>query len=132
MKTSYFANPLLNPERHFRVQVSNSVPKNYVPDAKWTEVVPDWRTIVSLYKDHVLSEEEYRIRYRRQLDMRKEAISRSLAFLQKMAGDREIVLLCYETPSSFCHRRILAGWLKENGFADNVKEMPNSLEQSLF
>lgn len=27
-----------------------------------------------------------------------------------------IVLLCYEKPSDFCHRHLVAQWLKENGF----------------
>ena len=84
------------------------------------------------YKDQVISEEEYRIRYRRQLDLRKDALSRSLAIIQRNAREKEVVLICYEATGSFCHRHILAQWLKDNGFADDIEEMPNSLTPSLF
>ena len=132
MKTSYFSNPLLNKEKHYFVQISNSVPKGYTPDAKWDEAVPIWKTIVAPYKDGIISEEEYRTRYRRQLDVRKNELSRSLAFLKRNAEQKEIVLLCYETPHTFCHRQILAQWLKENGFETDIQEMQNSLTPSLF
>lgn len=132
MKTSYFSNPLLSREKHYLVQISNSVPKGFIPDARWNEAIPDWKTTVAPYKDQVISEEEYRIRYRRQLDLRKDALSRSLALIQRNAREKEVVLICYETPGSFCHRHILAQWLKNNGFAGDIKEMPNSLTASLF
>lgn len=34
-----------------------------------------------------------------------------------MAGDRDIALLCYEKPSDFCHRHLVAEWLERNGYA---------------
>ena len=34
--------------------------------------------------------------------------------LKDAAGDRDIYLLCYEKPSDFCHRHIVAEWLKQN------------------
>jgi hypothetical protein len=33
----------------------------------------------------------------------------------------EICLLCYEKPSDFCHRHLVADWLNENGY--DVKEL---------
>lgn len=132
MKTSYFSNPLLNKEQHYFVQISNSAPKGYTPDAKWDEAVPNWKTIVAPYKDGVISEEEYQTRYWRQLDLRKADLSRSLALLKREAGQKEIVLICYETPHAFCHRHILAKWLEKNGFETDIQEMQNSLTPSLF
>ena len=36
--------------------------------------------------------------------------------LQEMIGDGlEFALLCYEKPTSFCHRHLVAEWLNENG-----------------
>ena len=29
---------------------------------------------------------------------------------------KDIVLICYEKPSDFCHRHLVAGWLNQNGF----------------
>ena len=36
--------------------------------------------------------------------------------LQEMIGNRhEFALICYEKPTSFCHRHLVAEWLNENG-----------------
>lgn len=32
------------------------------------------------------------------------------------AGENDIALICYEKPSDFCHRHLVAGWLNQNGF----------------
>ena len=29
---------------------------------------------------------------------------------------KEICLICYEKPSDFCHRHLVADWLNKNGF----------------
>lgn len=31
-------------------------------------------------------------------------------------GESDIALICYEKPSDFCHRHLVAEWLKKNGF----------------
>lgn len=31
-------------------------------------------------------------------------------------GENDIALICYEKPSDFCHRHLVAGWLNQNGF----------------
>lgn len=31
-------------------------------------------------------------------------------------GENDIVLICYEKPSDFCHRQLVAEWLNKNGF----------------
>ncbi len=31
-------------------------------------------------------------------------------------GENDIALICYEKPSDFCHRHLVADWLNENGF----------------
>ena len=37
--------------------------------------------------------------------------------------NKDIALVCYEKPSDFCHRHLVAKWLKENGY--NVEEWIN-------
>lgn len=116
MQTSYFACPLIDRERHFLVQVANSVPKGFRPDTGLYSAIPDWRTIVAPFKDGFIDADEYRIRYRRQLDGRKESIRREMETVTALASraGKEPVLVCYEKTGDFCHRHILAGWLKEN------------------
>ena len=34
-------------------------------------------------------------------------------------GENNIALICYEKPSDFCHRHLVAEWLNQNGFKCN-------------
>lgn len=36
-----------------------------------------------------------------------------LADLERIAGNHACVLLCWEKPGEFCHRRVLASWIQE-------------------
>lgn len=44
----------------------------------------------------------------------------NLALHPKLFNDRslipDIALICYEKPSDFCHRHLVANWLNKNGF----------------
>ena len=31
-------------------------------------------------------------------------------------GENDICLLCYEKPTDFCHRHLVAEWFRKNGF----------------
>ena len=35
--------------------------------------------------------------------------------LLKLSGGKDIALICYEKPSDFCHRHLVAEWLTTNG-----------------
>ena len=37
--------------------------------------------------------------------------------LYKMSGGQDIALICYEKPSDFCHRHLVAKWLTNNGIS---------------
>lgn len=36
--------------------------------------------------------------------------------LKSIAGTKDFVLVCYEKPSDFCHRHLVAKWLCKNGY----------------
>lgn len=36
--------------------------------------------------------------------------------VNKNLNSCDIALVCYEKPSDFCHRHLVAAWLKENGY----------------
>lgn len=40
--------------------------------------------------------------------------------LTAMAAGHDIALVCYEKPTDFCHRHLVAKWLQDNGY--DVKE----------
>lgn len=115
--TSYFSCPGIDHSRMHLVKISNSVPKGFIPDGVILAAIPDWKSIVSLYKDGQISTEEYRLRYIRQLDARKFALLAQLTEEIKKAGSKQIVLLCYEKQDNFCHRHILAEYIRQNAEA---------------
>jgi hypothetical protein len=107
MKTSYFAVNATNPKS---IAVCRYI-KDWVYMAGFDgpilmEVAPPWK-IVRAYREGRLSREEYSEDY--------------LAFLNKIAYPKRLIasipddaiLLCYEAPNQFCHRRLLAKWIEE-------------------
>ena len=105
--TSYFANIKNLPENLRLVSIARSTP-NYVNCEKCSELFPDWE-IINLVKTNPCkeSEEKYIAIYRKQLEkLDANEIANKL---------QNSILLCYEKPKDFCHRHLVAEWLKENG-----------------
>ena len=70
--------------------------------------------ILDDYKNHRISEEEYAIRYR------KDVLSKlNPNKVYTILDDK--VLLCYEKSGEFCHRYLVADWLREYGY--EVREL---------
>lgn len=46
-----------------------------------------------------------------------EVIKDILELLPECARGKDIVLICYEKPSDFCHRHLVAEWLTKNGYS---------------
>lgn len=123
MLTSYYRSPLLDPARHHLVRTSVGPPR-FCPhrmDASLEILYPDkaWLT---------LKKRAYTTRYRAMLErVGVVPIRTALAELQRQAGNREVVFLCFEslTPvlvldGQFCHRRIFADWW----FINTGEEIP--------
>lgn len=49
--------------------------------------------------------------------------------LASLAKTNDIALVCYEKPEDFCHRHLVAGWFRENGFAIKEWEIPATKAQ---
>ena len=105
--TSYFANIKNLPENLRLISIARSTPK-YVSCEKCVELFPDWE-IINLVKTSLgkESEEKYTEAYLEQLEkLDAKEIANKL---------QNSVLLCYEKHGDFCHRHIVAKWLRENG-----------------
>lgn len=134
--TSYFANPLLNQNEVFLVRISNTAPSGFPIHYVLQEAIPTWETIVGPYKDGLLSETDYILRYRQLLDSQSFTIQLMIDTIKEQAqtlGLDKIVFLCYEKPGKFCHRHIFAQWLSEK-LEEPVEEFknPSSVEPTLF
>lgn len=83
----------------------------------WNSVVPDADYVYG-YKRGEINEQQYEELYYNYLLARKEQIAGNIPYLK---GGTDVVLLCYEKPGDFCHRHILARFLREQ-FELEVKE----------
>lgn len=117
MKTTYFGKlRSLDPTRFIIVPVCAHPPKGVVAGGSLPSVIPSWQRLVRPYKDGLINETEYESMYLRQLDGNRDEILRQVRALAEGAGGKEILLCCFEKSSDWCHRHILAGWLRKEGF----------------
>ena len=60
-----------------------------------------------------ITEEKY-IRLYKEGVLRHLSASNIKSHIERLAKDCDVALLCYEKPEDFCHRHIVADWLREN------------------
>ena len=90
------------------VCIAVSAPKGYKGNA-YPELMPTWE-LVKDYKDGKINEQEYEKRYFDLLKSRKITVDKIVNDLED-----ESILLCWEAPNKFCHRNLIANWLKAAG-----------------
>lgn len=103
--TSYFAKVKTFPANSKVYSIANSTP---FPMETISCVVPSWN-LVSRYKQGLIDENDYIIEYIAMLEQNKIFILNSINNLTDGA-----ILCCYEKSDKFCHRHILADWLRQN------------------
>ncbi|MFW9990886.1 MAG: DUF488 domain-containing protein [Candidatus Odinarchaeota archaeon] len=118
--TSFYGKLAAYPDIYERKQLvvsSNSVPREFPDSIKahldWgyrPVLKPEWET-VSSYSKGDISEKEFRDRYLRDLEERYRKMPGLFKRLIDLASTSDIVLLCYESNSQFCHRRLAALFL---------------------
>jgi len=103
--TSYFAVSGRDPNA---VSIAVSSPF-WFKGKKYSPLMPTWE-LVDGHKFGRLSEGDYRFQYFRLLQMRGITPEKVLEDLRE-----EALLLCWERPGEFCHRRLVAEWMAEKG-----------------
>lgn len=93
------------------VAISNGT-RGYNHVRKYKALAPPW-SLVKCF-DPVEFNLEY-MKQLRQLDPRK-------VVEEILAGHEDAIMLCWEAPGEFCHRRVVAGWL-ENELGILVPEL---------
>ena len=87
-----------------RVSIARFAPKGYRALPRFGALAPG-----AWFKS--AGEDEYRLRYAAQLARLDPQAT--WAALNALAGGAEPVLLCWERPGQFCHRRLVAGWFED-------------------
>lgn len=97
MKTSYFSSKLWHGKN--AVAISRGIPEWY-KGRVYKALAPSWDLV------RINDTEEYTRRYRNEVLNRLDPKK-----VYKDLGD-DAILLCWEKPGDFCHRRIVAEWLE--------------------
>ena len=129
MKTSYYAKfshlPKEEKDRYMPVLISSSLPKWFLDREEfyieYKTLAPSSDNVFKL-KNNNMSQEDFANAY---IDKLKEVeLNQILEDMYDFEGitETEIVLLCYEKSTDFCHRHILREYLNEN-FNTNITEL---------
>ena len=124
--TSYFAN-LKNLEKEdiFPIGICCYPPKWFDgPNLGAIAPTPD---ILEKCKS---SHAEYEKRYKAEVLSIFKDVSTLINRISYISGGKDVALCCYEKPSDFCHRHIVAKWLEEQAGIE-VKEFEKTEEMKM-
>jgi uncharacterized protein YeaO (DUF488 family) len=105
-KVIFTSNYARNGNHPNAMAISASVPK-WFDKPQLKSLAPTW-DMINAFKAGELTEEEYSSLYVELLETRELDPKEVFESLPNGA-----ILLCYEKPNEFCHRRVLAKWLEE-------------------
>lgn len=105
IQTSNYARNGKNPDA---ISISCSSPQWFM-GAKFPLLAPEW-TMVDSIKKGLMSEKEYTMKYIDLIKNRRNQGQLTALMIYDMLPENSI-LLCYEPPNEFCHRRVLAEWI---------------------
>ena len=106
--TSYFANIKKLPKDLKLVSIARGIP-DWFTGSRCEELDPSWDTVMMVKNNPSrITKVNYIKEYEKQLE--KLDVN---TYASMFDG---CVLLCYEKPGDFCHRQLVARWLKINGY----------------
>jgi hypothetical protein len=123
--TSYFAKARTFPENVFPVAICAGVPSWY-NGARYSKLAPPYELLMQWKCDH--NNDNYEECFN-EVVLNKLDVQRTIVDLQLLLPDEvrakmqspvsanqdyHIALLCYEKPSDFCHRHLVAEWFNRN------------------
>lgn len=115
--TSYFAKLKSLPENIIPISICGKAPDWY-KGLQYKKFAPKYGFFMEWKKNH---DNDYYIKCFNEQVLDKLnvlTVMRDLIDLVNSTEDhigKEIVLICYEKPSDFCHRHLVAEWLNSNG-----------------
>lgn len=114
MKTSYFANiPYIDTDLYAPVSISGKSPEWY-HGHEFKVLAPKYHFFIK-YKNWEIDEKEYTRCFRNEILSKHYAPDLFELINNRFSegGKKEVVLLCYEKPKQFCHRRLVADWFEK-------------------
>lgn len=113
--TSYFAKLKSLPDNIIPISICARAPDWY-KGLQYKKLAPKYGFFMEWKKNH---DNDYYIEHFRSevLDcLDAESVIKELDCLISNINRKDIALICYEKPSDFCHRHLVAEWLRNSGF----------------
>lgn len=112
--TSYFANLKSLPEYIIPISICGKAPDWY-KGLQYKKLAPKYDFFIKWKENH---DNDYYIKCFSEQVLDKTdilTVLRDLIDLTESLSGKKLCLICYEKPSDFCHRHLVADWLNENG-----------------
>lgn len=110
--TTYFAKLRALPENIIPVSICGKAPSWYA-GRQYNKLAPKYGFFSEWKKTH---DNNYYIRCFNEQVLSLLDPQQVVDELKALAGSEDIALVCYERPSDFCHRHLVANWLTQAGF----------------
>lgn len=114
--TSYFAKLKSLPENVIPISICGKAPDWY-KGLQYKKLAPKYDLFMEWKKNH---DNDYYIKCFNEQVLNTLNVDNVVYELNEMCNgrfrDNDICLICYEKPSDFCHRHLVADWLNKNGY----------------
>lgn len=118
--TSYFAQLKKLPSNIITISICAKAPDWY-RGLQYKKLAPKYDFFMKWKENH---DNDYYIKCFNEQVLNKLDVSTVVKNLTDLSLMNDFALICYEKPSDFCHRHLVADWLNKNGF--NTKEWENN------
>ena len=110
--TSYFAKMRKMPENLVTISICIVTPQWY-KGKQYKKLAPrnNFFSAWKITHDNHLYVEQYNREVLAHLDPHE-----TVRELMELSGGKDIALMCYEKPTDFCHRHLVAQWLQKAGY----------------
>lgn len=114
--TSYFGNLKALPDNIVPISICGKAPDWY-EGLQYKKLAPKWAFFKEWKENH---DNDFYIKCFNEQALSKlvpnDVVENLFALKSLEDKDKDVCLICYEKPGDFCHRHLVANWLKENGF----------------
>ena len=117
--TTYFANLRKLPKSITPIAICAGLPKGYT-GLSYKKLAPKYSFFSEWKETH---DNDFYIKQFNFLVLKPLSPESVVEDLKRLSPTKDFALVCYEKPTDFCHRHIVADWLKQNGYA--CEEYPN-------
>lgn len=109
--TSYFGAIRKLPHSIIPISICGKVPKSW-NGLQYRKLSPKYNFFMEWKRMH---DNEFYIQHFNDEVLSQLDPNKVVEDLYKLSGGKDVALICYEIPSDFCHRHLVAKWLSEHG-----------------